>query len=201
MIASGTVDGENLHRRILREHCLAVFHGQNVIGLTQQTIVHAHGLQSLRSGGGEGDTGVQSLTKKQWEPVVQQSLSRFCQLFFFTVLRSKAECVTEPGQQVNTPSGEPLRRRQGRRHRQLHHQICPAEGGGFCPDAFIKQGGFAPLDEIAAHGADDRRVLPQFPPDALNLMQVPQMKGVIFADNANNHEKIPPFLKNILPGT
>jgi hypothetical protein len=53
-----------------------------------------------------------------------------------------------------------------------------------------------PLDEIAAHHANNGGILAQFPTNDGKLLLMPQMQGVIFADNANSFQKNPSFTQN-----
>ena len=51
----------------------------------------------------------------------------------------------------------------------------------------------APLHKIAAHEANDGGVLPKMTANDIDLLLVPQMKGVVFANNADSFQKFPSF--------
>ena len=96
--------------------------------------------------------------------------------------------------------GESFRRGQRPRRRQLQHQIRPAREGSPGPVRLGQQGGFPPLDKVAAHDGDDMgRAAPAVRgAGALDMMGMAVVKGVVFRDDAGNLQKNPALLlKNV----
>ena len=83
-------------------------------------------------------------------------------------------------QHLNAAVGEPLRRSHRPGQGDLQHQVRAALNGGLCPSPAAHHGEIAPLDEIAAHGADDGGVRPQQAADLLQKMDMAHMHRVIF---------------------
>ena len=53
----------------------------------------------------------------------------------------------------------------------------------------------APLNKIAAHQADNSAAIRKFAANPVELLPVPQVKGVILTDDADDFQKIPSFSK------
>ena len=87
--------------------------------------------------------------------------------------------------------GKPFRRGRGPREGQLQHQIRAAADGGLRPGVLAQQGEVPPLDEAAAHGADDGGVRPQQFPGTLQLEQMSAVQGIVLCNDTSDLQKIP----------
>ena len=74
-----------------------------------------------------------------------------------------------------------MRRGGGESDRHLKYQVGTGEKGGFRAAVFIKDGGFAALDEAAAHQDNAVVRAGQFP-SPLHMIQMSGMERVIFGD-------------------
>lgn len=70
---------------------------------------------------------------------------------------------------------------------------APQATGGLCPEGFIHDGGRAPLDVIAAHGAHNGGFPAKLRLDPVELLAVACMKGVIFGNDTNGFQNSPSF--------
>ena len=194
VVAACPVDGENLHRAALGEDGLAVFHSQNVIGAGENGGIQSQLIHGGLPGGREGGTGVQLGAEPGGKFLRQECLRGRPQGCGLSGFRAEAEGIAHPGEDLHTPGGEAFGGRQGGGDGQLQYQVGAAFDGGACPEGFVDDGGMAPLDKIAAHGADNGAIGTEFLPDQGNLLLMAQVQGVVFANNTNGHGRKPPFL-------
>ena len=88
--------------------------------------------------------------------------------------------------------GKALRRGAGPGEGDLQHQVRPRADGGLRPGVLGQQREVPPLDEVPAHGADHRRLLPQKGPDPPQLMAVSPVKGIVLCyDTSCRHANSP----------
>ena len=186
VVVSGSVDGKRDHGRILGQNGLAVFHSQNVIGKRKKISGKPHSFQSRLSGGREGLAGIQFLAELGREVITEQGFCGGKQGLTVCVLRAEAQGITQLGQKLHAAGGKPFRRGQSAGNGELQNQVSAAENSGLCPQGLVQNGGHAPLDEVAAHGADDGTVRSKFRFYPVDLLLMPQVEGVIFTDNANS---------------
>ena len=115
--------------------------------------------------------------------------------------RAEAQCITKGRQSPDTSGSEALRRGQGGIHRKLQHQVRSAAQCCLCPEGLVDDGGHSPLNEAAAHGADDGAVGSEPLTNGRKLLAVAQVQGVVFANDTNCHGWKPSFfIKNFQMG-
>lgn len=82
---------------------------------------------------------------------------------------------------MNRAPREQLCGGNGKHGGQLDHRVCAVLYGVAGAYRFMKDGGFSPLGEIPAHEAKNFIAAALFP-DLLELIEMPVMKGIIFAN-------------------
>ena len=93
---------------------------------------------------------------------------------------------------VHATFGKNLRRGSGIGGGQLQHQIGAAAHRHLGPCQLVRHSRLAPLDEVAAHGADNGSIRPQKGTGALQLQQMPPVEGIVLCYNTSNGHVIPP---------
>ena len=148
---------------------LAVLHTQNVVGTFQNGGIFAAQqlLHRRLTAGGIGyavaQPGAQSVLVVRGEQAGRHMLQRVR----VAALAAESHVGDNTGglQGLNAAVGKALRRADCPGQRQLQYQIHTAFHGGFGPGVLAHQSEVAPLDEVAAHHADDGRLLTQLLPD------------------------------------
>ena len=87
-------------------------------------------------------------------------------------------------QQRDRALREPLGGAERRRERQLEHEVRAAAHCHFRAGVLVQQRKIAALHEIAAHRADDHRVLSEHFARPLDMKPVPAVKRVVFCNDA-----------------
>ena len=87
-------------------------------------------------------------------------------------------------QQRDRALREPLGGAERRRERQLEHEVRAAAHRHFRAGVLVQQRKIAALHEIAAHRADDHRVLSEHFARPLDMKPVPAVKRVVFCNDA-----------------
>ena len=193
VIAPLPPDGKGNHRGALGENGLAVFHGQNVVGAAQDFPGQPHLRESLGAGGGEGLAAVQFPAEQGRKVLRKQRPGGLHQKLCFAGFRAEAKGIAQLRQNADASRGEPLGGGQAHGGWQLHHKVGAAGDGGLCPEGFIHDGGRAPLDVIAAHGAHNGGFPAKLRLDPVELLAVACMKGVIFGNDTNGFQNSPSF--------
>ena len=172
---------------------LAVLHRQNIIRLPHHFRRSAQLRQRPAAGSGKGDAPRQLPTQRLRKRRGPQAGRRLPQGVPVRRLRAEAQFVNDAQriQQPDAARGKPLRGGERRRHRQLQDEVRPAGHRRLGPHRLWQKRRLAPLDEIAAHQADDDRVAPQPLPDEAKLLGVPIVKRVIFTDDGSYFHKNP----------
>ena len=88
---------------------------------------------------------------------------------------------TDRRQKRDSIGGKFMRRGGRKSDRHLKYQVGTGEKSGFCTTVLIKDGGFAALDEAAAHQDDTVVRAGQFP-CLLHMIQMSGMERVIFGN-------------------
>ena len=96
------------------------------------------------------------------------------------MLCTEGHLVAEAAQNGHGSGGKALGGGEGILHRKLQHQIRPRLKRSPCPEHLVEDGRVAPLDEIAAHQADDGCLFRRCSTYHGHLFCVTQMQGVIF---------------------
>lgn len=198
VVATGAVDGMGRHGAAPLSYGLTIFNGQNVIGPPQQLRPASQFLQGRRPGGGIGQAPVQEPQQQPVQVRVQETLCRLHQGVRLAVFAAETQGI-HTAQAVghrHSPVGKPLRRGQGRRQGQFQHQAGPAGHGGPGPDRFFVNRRFPPLDEIAAHDANNGGIGPEVPAHQVQLPGVAPVQGIVFADNGHHRPHGIPPIKN-----
>ena len=189
--------GDGRERDIQLQNCLAVFHGQIVVGLVQQSGKRGAGTEGFHSGlpgGGKApgsggqlclEGGAVFLTGKHPGGVHQERGVRS--------LGPKNKGVAPgSGQKPNARPGKGLRPGAGAGGRQGKDKISPAAQGGLHPDGLGQEGDSAPLGQAAAHG---HGYLPRAQRSGLGqLPGVAVVEWVVFSDDTGKSHREPQTL-------
>ena len=144
-----------------------IFHGQGVVGLSQERAEPGFSLQHCLPGGGVGEPSVHFQPDSPVNIRPQQCLRRGPQGVCVPALTAEIEGFHPTlGQEGYAAVCEFLRRGHGPGSGQLYHQIGPAAHGHLRPGKFLHTGCAAPLGEVAAHGAHQHPAAPTHRPGA-----------------------------------
>lgn len=191
MVAALPQNRQRIHRTVLPNQRFAILYGQNVVGRLNHLSIAAQRFQRLLAGGCIGDSRLQFLPQPLFQPVREQQLRRLPESLRRFAAEGKSIADAKSGQNRHTAGSKALCRLQRRRHRQFQHKISTGQHGSFCPNLFGIERRFSPLDKIAAHQADNGRILPADFPYSMKLFPVSQMEGIVLADNADCLHGIP----------
>ena len=185
MVGTLPGQGDGRERDIQLQNCLAVFHGQIVVGLVQQS--------GKRGAGTEGFHGGLPGGGKAPGPGGQLCLDGVHQERGVRSLGPKNEGVAPgSGQKPNTRPGKGLRPGAGAGGRQGKDKISPAAQGGLHPDGLGQEGDSAPLGQAAAHG---HGYLPRAQRSGLGqLPGVAVVEWVVFSDDTGKSHREPQTL-------
>lgn len=162
---------------------LEIFHGQGVVGLSQERAEPGFSLQHCLPGGGVGEPSVHFQPDSPVNIRPQQCLRCGPQGVCVPALTAEIEGFHSTlGQKGYAAVCEFLRRGHGPGSGQLYHQIGPAAHGHLRPGKFLHTGCAAPLGEVAAHGAHQHPA--RFPGPAQQPLMSP-VQGVKFTYNAH----------------
>ena len=192
-------NGQRFHGTFVLDNGAAILHRQNVVGILQQGSIHSHLFQCTLPCNRERTSTFQLLPQKWTKFRAKQCLCRNHQRVGIPGLTAKAEVVTDRGEDLHTAFSKPFRRGQRIRNRQFQNQICAAVDSGSGTEGLVKNSRHTPLNEVTAHQADDQSILPKPGANMVKLLLMPQVKGVIFTDNADDFQKNPSFSKKVLP--
>ena len=184
MIAAAPADGPDLQRTVLGQYRLAVLHSQNIVGVFRQRCS-----QCRLAGSGKGKSLIKLQTQLFRKIRSKQRFRGGQQRLHIAGLGAKGKKIAKAGEDLHAPGGKPLCRAQGVGHRQLQHQVGAAFDGGSGPEGFVKNSRGAPLNKVAAHKANHSGIRFHRP----QLLLMPQVKGVILADDSRNFQKNPSF--------
>ena len=197
MVGTLPGQGDGRERDIQLQNCLAVFHGQIIVGLVQQSGKRGAGTEGFHSGlpgGGKApgpggqlrlEGGAVFLTGKHPGGVHQERGVRS--------LGPKNKGVAPgSGQKPNARPGKGLRPGAGAGGRQGKDKISPAAQGGLHPDGLGQEGDSAPLGQAAAHG---HGYLPRAQCSGLGqLPGVAVVEWIVFSDDTGKSHREPQTL-------
>ena len=175
---------------------LAVLHAQNVVGRFQQRRLFRSQQGGYRrlTAGRVGLSRVQPTAQGSGILRREQAASQLQQRRRLAALAAKHQIRHHAGggKYLDAAIGKGLRRGHSPGQRQLQHQVRAALHDGPGPLVLANQGKITPLDEVAAHGADNGGVGSQQPPGLLQQAQMPAVQRIVFYDHTCNSHKFHP---------
>ena len=114
---------------------------------------------------------------------MQQSLGGGKEGVRLGCLCTEAQGITQGSQGPHPGGGKAFSGGKSPGDGQLQHQIRPTGHRCGGTGRLVDNRRAAPLDKIAAHGADNGGICPKFPANVIHLLLMAQVQGVVLTDD------------------
>ena len=177
--------------------CPQVFHRQGVVGRGQalRRLPVCQRLHRALPRGGKGHALRHEAAHPRVVSLAVQTVRYAPERVQRPALAPEDQMGDHPGrsQYGHAPLGEPLGSGDSPRCGQLQHQVHASLQRHLRPGVLGEDGEIPPLDKIAAHTGDYRRIRPQAAADLLQLPCVSPVEGIIFRYHACDSHSPPPL--------
>ena len=200
MVVSLAQKRQRLYPAFHLQKRLAVFQRQNVVRLFQDLPIQSDRFQRPLSCRRIACTGIQNLAQRPVIACCAHRLRRGENCLSVSALAAEGKRIdyAELRENLHAAACKALRRAERLRHRQLQHKIRACQNCRLRAHTLFKNRRFSALDKASAHQTHDGSICAQRLPDLPQLLFVPPVKGIVFANNASDVHAIASGFKKIV---